>query len=109
MRRNRPAIVDLLRIGELMRAIYGYRGDVATEFALKLLPLTFVRPGELRLGLWREFDLKGAEWRIPGKSHGKENLGKGRFGKETAGIGILRTAITSLSTPGPEVLSIYRV
>jgi integrase len=67
VRRNRPAIVDPLRIGELMRAIYGYRGDVATEFALKLLPLTFVRPGELRLALWREFDLKGAEWRIPGE------------------------------------------
>jgi len=67
VRRNRPAIVDPLRIGELMRAIYGYRGDVATEFALKLLPLTFVRPGELRLALWREFDLKGAEWRILGE------------------------------------------
>jgi len=66
-RRNRPAIVDPLRIGELMRAIYGYRGDVATEFALKLLPLTFVRPGELRLALWQEFDLAHAEWRIPGE------------------------------------------
>jgi integrase len=65
VRRNRPAIVEPLRIGELMRAIYGYRGDAATEFALKLLPLTFVRPGELRLALWHEFDLGRAEWRIP--------------------------------------------
>jgi integrase len=48
-----------------MRAIDGYRGDVSTEFALRLLPLTFVRPGELRLAEWREFDLEGAEWRIP--------------------------------------------
>jgi integrase len=64
-RRNRPAIVDPLRIGELMRAIAGYRGDVPTEFALKLLPLTFVRPGELRLAEWSEFNLKAAEWRIP--------------------------------------------
>ena len=64
-RRNRPAIVDPARIGELMRAIDGYRGDVSTEFALKLLPLTFVRPGELRLAEWVEFDLKAAEWRIP--------------------------------------------
>ena len=65
VRRNRPAIVDPARIGELMRAIAGYRGDVATEFALKLLPLTFVRPGELRLAGWSEFNLKAAEWRIP--------------------------------------------
>jgi integrase len=67
VRRNRPAIVEPLRIGQLMRAIYGYRGDPATEFALKLLPLTFVRPGELRLALWQEFDLGRAEWRIPGE------------------------------------------
>jgi integrase len=64
-KRNRPAIVDPKRIGELMRAIDGYRGDVSTEFALRLLPLTFVRPGELRLAEWREFDLERAEWRIP--------------------------------------------
>ena len=65
VRRNRPAIVDPARIGELMRAIAGYRGDVSSEFALKLLPLTFVRPGELRLAEWPEFNLKAAEWRIP--------------------------------------------
>jgi integrase len=66
VRRNRPAIVDPVRIGELMRAIAGYHGDASTEFALKLLPLTFVRPGELRLAEWSEFNLKGADWRIPG-------------------------------------------
>jgi len=65
VRRNRPAILDPVRIGELMRAIAGYRGDVSTEFALRLLPLTFVRPGELRLAEWPEFNLKAAEWRIP--------------------------------------------
>jgi integrase len=65
VRRNRPAIVNPVRIGELMRAIQGYRGDVSTEFALKLLPLLFVRPGELRLATWSEFNLKAAEWRIP--------------------------------------------
>jgi integrase len=64
-KKNRPAIVDPARIGELMRAIDGYRGDVSTEFALKLLPLTFVRPGELRLAEWTEFDFNAAEWRIP--------------------------------------------
>jgi hypothetical protein len=47
--RNHPAITDPPRIGELLRALHGYRGHLATEYALKLLPLTFVRPGELRL------------------------------------------------------------
>ena len=65
VRRNRSAIVDPSQLGELMRAIAGYRGDISTEYALKLLPLTFVRPGELRGAVWEEFNLKGAEWRIP--------------------------------------------
>ena len=38
-------------------------GDLSTEFALRLLPLTFVRPGEMRLAEWIEFDLEGG--RIP--------------------------------------------
>lgn len=33
--------------------------------ALKLAPLTFVRPGELRNATWSEFDLDAAEWNIP--------------------------------------------
>jgi len=36
-----------------------------TGFALKLAPLVFVRPGELRAAEWSEFDLDGGEWRIP--------------------------------------------
>lgn len=36
-----------------------------TRLGLRLLILTFVRPGELRAAEWTEFDLKKAEWRIP--------------------------------------------
>jgi integrase len=38
---------------------------VVTAFALKLAPLVFVRPAELRAAEWSEFDLDVAEWRIP--------------------------------------------
>lgn len=64
--RNHAAITEPLKIGQLLRAIAGYQGQPATEFALKLLPLVFVRPGELRAAEWSEFDLETAEWRIPG-------------------------------------------
>ena len=64
--KNRAAITDPGRVGELLRAIDGYQGEPATAAALKLAPLTFVRPGELRGAEWREFDLDGAEWCIPG-------------------------------------------
>jgi len=62
---NRAAITDPSRIGELLRAINGYHGQPATKFALKLAPLFFVRPGELRKASWSEFDLDRAECRIP--------------------------------------------
>ena len=44
-------------IGELMRAIDGYRGDPSTVYALKIPPLVFVRPGELHNARRGEFDL----------------------------------------------------
>lgn len=63
-----PAITEPRRIGELLRAIDTYVGQPSVEFALKLAPYVFVRPGELRGAAWREFNLEGnePEWRIPG-------------------------------------------
>ena len=60
------AITEPKLAGELMRAIFGYTGHPTTVAALKMAPLVFVRPGELRKAEWVEVDLVGAEWRIPG-------------------------------------------
>jgi integrase len=62
---HHAAITEPRRVGELLRALHSYRGLSMTEAALKLAPLAFVRPGELRIAEWIEFDLDGAEWRIP--------------------------------------------
>jgi integrase len=62
---NHAAITDPKQVGELLRAIDAYSGQPTTEAALKLAPLLFVRPGELRAAEWSEFDLTAAEWRIP--------------------------------------------
>jgi len=62
---NFASITDPLRVGELLRAIEDYSGQHITRCALKLSPLVFVRPGELRKAQWSEFDLANAEWRIP--------------------------------------------
>jgi integrase len=64
--RSHASITEPARVGELLRAIDGYEGQPATHAALKLSPLLFVRPGELRAADWSEFDLVQAEWRIPG-------------------------------------------
>jgi len=63
--RHRSAITEPGKAGELLRAIEGYSGEPATCAALKLIALTFVRPGELRWAEWQEFDLKEAVWKIP--------------------------------------------
>lgn len=65
--KNFAATTDPRRIGELLRAIDGYQGQPSVMSALKLAPLVFVRPGELRGAEWSEFDLAGREWRIPGR------------------------------------------
>jgi len=59
------AIVDPVAIGGLLRAIDAYSGSLVTKCALRLAPLVFVRPGELRQAEWAEFDLDAAQWNIP--------------------------------------------
>ncbi|MCH8290059.1 tyrosine-type recombinase/integrase [Candidatus Poribacteria bacterium] len=63
--RHFPAITEAKSFGELLRAIGDYQGQPAVMAALKLAPLLFVRPGELRMAEWREFDLDAARWLIP--------------------------------------------
>ena len=62
---NFAAITEPKQAGELLRSIFAYTGHPCTVAALKLSPLVFVRPGELRQAEWSEIDLEAAEWRIP--------------------------------------------
>jgi integrase len=48
-----------------LRAIDGFRGTFPVLCALRLSPLLFVRPGELRKAQWAEFDFDKSEWSIP--------------------------------------------
>lgn len=59
------SITEPKQAGALMRAIFDYNGFPAAVAALKLAPLVFVRPGELRTAEWSEIDLDAAEWRLP--------------------------------------------
>ncbi len=59
------AVTDVSRVGQLLRAIDGYKGQGFTKLALQIAPHVFVRPGELRHADWNEIDLDGALWIIP--------------------------------------------
>ena len=70
---NRAAITEPKKVGELLRAIDGYQGGFVVKCALRLAPLFFVRPGELRHAEWEEVSFENAEWNIPaGKMKMKE-------------------------------------
>jgi integrase len=57
------AVTEPRAVGALMRAIDSYEGSLTVRCALRLAPLVFVRPGELRRAEWAAMDLDGAEWR----------------------------------------------
>ena len=59
------SITEPTAVGGLLRACDGYQGSFVTKCALRLAPLAFVRPGELRNAEWTEIDLERAEWNIP--------------------------------------------
>ena len=51
-------------LGDLLRALDGYKGSPVVRAALLLAPMVFVRPGELRSAKWADIDLDAAEWRF---------------------------------------------
>lgn len=63
--KHHAAIIDPKEIAALLRAIEGYTGHFVVKCALRIAPLVFVRPGELRHAEWSEIDLEEATWNIP--------------------------------------------
>lgn len=61
--KNYSYISDPAILGQLIRDIQGYRGTVVVKTALRLMPLLWARPGELRKAKWEEIFLDTKEWR----------------------------------------------
>lgn len=57
------AITDPDEVAELLRKIDDVSAGFVVKCAMRLAPLLFVRPGELRTARWNEIDLDKAEWR----------------------------------------------
>lgn len=64
VKRHLSAITDPKKIPDLLTRIHGYHGTLVVRCALRLAPLVFVRPGELRTAKWADIDLDAAEWRF---------------------------------------------
>jgi len=57
------AITEPKQVAELLRAIDSYQGSLSAISALKLAPMVFVRPGELRAAEWEHINFDTKEWR----------------------------------------------
>lgn len=60
--KHMAAFTDPKQIAELLNAIDGFNGTLTVQCALKLSPLVFVRPSELRQARWKDINLEAAEW-----------------------------------------------
>lgn len=61
--KHMAAPTEPAQVGGLLRSIEGFKGGPVVAAALKLLPLLFVRPGELRTMRWEQIDAETMEWR----------------------------------------------
>ena len=65
IKENLPAIIDPAQLAGLLRAMDGYNGGPIIRAALKLAPILFQRPGNLRTMRWADLDLVAGLWTIP--------------------------------------------
>ena len=68
------AVTEPERLGRLLRQLYAYEGSNVVRAALRIAPLVFVRPGELRMAKWQDFDLRKAEWRFTVRKTGTPHI-----------------------------------
>ena len=72
--RHFASVTEPARIGNLLKAMHSYSGYPVTVAALKLAPLLFVRPGELRKARWADINLDAAEWRFTASKTGTPHI-----------------------------------
>lgn len=63
--RHHAAIIDPSCVGHLLLAIDHFKGSPVVMAALRLSPLLFQRPGEIRAMEWSEIDWNAERWELP--------------------------------------------
>jgi len=68
------APLDPGELGRILRAIRSCQATPVVAAALKLAPMLFVRPGELRALRWQDIDFAAAEWRFVASKTGQAHI-----------------------------------
>ncbi|HTP64959.1 MAG TPA: integrase arm-type DNA-binding domain-containing protein [Geobacteraceae bacterium] len=63
--KHHAALTNPKEVAPFLRAIDDYDGSFTVKCAMRLSALVFLRPGELRLAEWTEFDMDAGEWNVP--------------------------------------------
>lgn len=92
------SVTDPNGVAPMLRTIHGYEGTPVVAAALKLAPLVFVRPGELRAMRWADLDIDAAEWRFTTSKTGTPHI----VPLSSQALGILRD-LRSLTGSGEYV------
>jgi integrase len=74
--KHHAAVTDPRELGDFLRTIAGYTGSSTVTAALRLSPLVFQRPGELRLAEWTEFNFDERLWTVPSDRMKRRKAGK---------------------------------
>ncbi|MGE3854397.1 MAG: tyrosine-type recombinase/integrase [Planctomycetota bacterium] len=72
--KHHAAPLDPKDVGRILRALWEYKGSPEVRAALRLGPMVFVRPGELRHAKWSDIDLDGAAWSFPASKTGQPHV-----------------------------------
>jgi integrase len=60
--KHMAAFTEPKDVAELLRALDGFKGTLTVQCAIRLAPLVFVRPSELRMAKWADINLEAATW-----------------------------------------------
>jgi integrase len=60
--KHMAAFTEPKDVAELLRALDAFNGTLTVQCAIKLAPLVFVRPSELRMAKWADIDLDAGTW-----------------------------------------------
>lgn len=60
--KHMAAFTEPKDVAELLRALDAFNGTLTVQCALRLAPLVFVRPSELRMAKWADIDLDAGTW-----------------------------------------------
>lgn len=88
--RTFASISDPIKLGEMLRAIDVYSGSFVVKTALQLLPMVFVRSGELRGARWDEVDLIQSMWVIPAHRMKRPKNGPHKVPLSSQAVNLLR-------------------